>query len=110
MHLLKRHLSECNEVAKKKQIKALKSELTQVKETMRIMQKENKIYTSCKDTNMKTGSKKHGSYKIKIAESGFANVYCHMTSLPGCSEGGWTLVMKIYGLKVRLDLKKRNDA
>ena len=27
--------------------------------------------------------------------------YCQMTSLPGCVGGGWTLVMKIDGNKVR---------
>ena len=28
------------------------------------------------------------------------NVYCHMTKIPGCDKGGWTLVMKIDGNKV----------
>ena len=27
-------------------------------------------------------------------------VYCHMTEIPGCGHGGWTLVMKIDGTKV----------
>ena len=27
-------------------------------------------------------------------------VYCHMTEIPGCGNGGWTLVMKIDGTKV----------
>ena len=26
--------------------------------------------------------------------------YCHMTEIPGCGQGGWTLVMKIDGSKV----------
>ena len=45
---------------------------------------------------------KHGVYKIKSPSTfnGYSNVYCHMTSLPGCSGGGWTLVMKINGKKV----------
>ena len=29
------------------------------------------------------------------------HVYCHMTELPGCGSGGWTLVMKIDGTKVK---------
>ena len=28
-------------------------------------------------------------------------VYCHMTEIPGCGKGGWTLVMKIDGAKVK---------
>ena len=28
-------------------------------------------------------------------------VYCHMSELPGCGAGGWTLAMKIDGTKVR---------
>ncbi|XP_046852087.1 uncharacterized protein LOC124445407 [Xenia sp. Carnegie-2017] len=88
-----------NEIAKEVQIKALNSELRRISKKLRTIDQENKVYTSCKDVKSKTGSKKHGSYKIKIPEIGFANVYCHMTSLPGCSGGGWTLVMKIDGRK-----------
>ena len=29
------------------------------------------------------------------------NVYCHMTEIVGCGGGGWTLVMKLDGNKVR---------
>ena len=29
-------------------------------------------------------------------------VYCHMTALNGCGGGGWTLVMKMDGLKVNM--------
>ena len=45
---------------------------------------------------------KHGVYKIRSPSMvyGYSNVYCHMTSLPGCSGGGWTLAMKINGRKV----------
>ena len=28
--------------------------------------------------------------------------YCHMTEIPGCGQGGWTLVMKVDGRKVML--------
>ena len=33
-------------------------------------------------------------------------VYCHMTEISGCGSGGWTLVMKIDGNKVKIkDIK-----
>ena len=28
-------------------------------------------------------------------------VYCHMSKLPDCEAGGWTLVMKVDGHKVK---------
>ena len=31
-------------------------------------------------------------------------VYCHMTEISGCGSGGWTLVMKIDGNKVKIIL------
>lgn len=31
------------------------------------------------------------------------NVYCRMSKIPGCDEGGWTLVMKIDGNKVMIE-------
>ena len=31
-------------------------------------------------------------------------VYCHMTEISGCGSGGWTLVMKIDGSKVKIIL------
>ena len=34
-------------------------------------------------------------------DSGKVQVYCHMTDIPGCGGGGWTLVMKINGSKVQ---------
>ena len=33
-------------------------------------------------------------------------VYCHMTEIPGCGSGGWTLVMKIDGTKVKIILSQ----
>ena len=30
--------------------------------------------------------------------------YCHMTEMSGCGSGGWTLVMKIDGSKVKIIL------
>ena len=35
-------------------------------------------------------------------------VYCHMTEIPGCGSGGWTLVMKINGTKVNSILYSDN--
>ena len=33
-------------------------------------------------------------------------VYCHLTEISGCGLGGWTLVMKIDGNKVKIILYK----
>ncbi|XP_046857622.1 uncharacterized protein LOC124451035 [Xenia sp. Carnegie-2017] len=88
-----------NEIAKEKQINALKKDLIQISKTLKIVEQENEHYASCKDVKKKTGSTKPGSYKIKYPANGFTNVYCHLTSLPGCSGGGWTLTMKISGHK-----------
>lgn len=42
-----------------------------------------------------------GSYCIRANSSAkYANVFCHMTPIHGCGDGGWTLVMKIDGHKV----------
>ena len=31
-------------------------------------------------------------------------VYCHMTEIAGCGSGGWTLLMKMEGNKVKIPL------
>ena len=69
------------------------------------LQEENKIYSSCKSALDTVSNLKHGVYKIRSPSivNGYSNVYCHMTSLPGCSGGGWTLVMKINGRKETFD-------
>ena len=36
-------------------------------------------------------------------------VYCHMTEIPECGSGGWTLVMKIDGYKVKIILYLPNN-
>ncbi len=36
-----------------------------------------------------------------------ARTYCQMTSLEGCAGGGWTMVMKIDGSKVKDNLRHR---
>ncbi len=30
------------------------------------------------------------------------DVYCHMSEISGCGQGGWTLVMKVDGDKVEI--------
>ena len=35
-------------------------------------------------------------------------VYCHMTEISGCGSGGWTLVMKMGGNKVKIILYRNN--
>ena len=43
---------------------------------------------------------KNGFYRIRDSSNGTTKTYCQMTSLKGCSGGGWTLVMKTDGRKV----------
>ena len=45
---------------------------------------------------------KSGIYTISDGENGEMKVYCQMSSVAGCSGGGWTMVMKIDGSKVRI--------
>lgn len=33
------------------------------------------------------------------------SIFCHLTDIPGCGGGGWTLVMKTDGSKVHLTSK-----
>lgn len=43
----------------------------------------------------------NGVYKLQNNNSlEQYKVYCHMAEIPGCGEGGWTLVMKMYGKQV----------
>ena len=45
----------------------------------------------------------NGVYKLKNNDSlEEYQVYCHMTEISGCGSGGWTLVMKIDGSKVKI--------
>ena len=42
-----------------------------------------------------------GSFFIRAkSPTRYAHVFCHMTPIPRCGDGGWTLVMKIDGNKV----------
>ena len=42
-----------------------------------------------------------GPYRIRVnSPAKIASVFCYMTPIPGCGDGGWTLVMKIDGHKV----------
>ena len=45
---------------------------------------------------------KNGPYRVKTLgiNNGVTDVYCQMTSLQGCSGGGWTMALKIDGKKV----------
>lgn len=44
-------------------------------------------------------SRSDKAYPLKL-ESETIPVYCHLTSLGTCGDGGWTLVMKVNGSKV----------
>ena len=35
-----------------------------------------------------------------LMDSREIQIYCHMTDIPGCGSGGWTLAMKLDGSKV----------
>ena len=47
-------------------------------------------------------NKGSGVYNISVGNNEVIKAYCQMTSVSGCSGGGWTLVMKINGASVRL--------
>ncbi|CAB3989060.1 Hypothetical predicted protein [Paramuricea clavata] len=85
----------------RKDLTESKAKISDLSSKLLKLEEENKIYSSCKSALEKIGNAKHGVYKIKSLSVayGYSNVYCHMTSMPGCSGGGWTLVMKINGKK-----------
>ena len=48
-------------------------------------------------------SSPNGVYNLQEnSNSDSYRVYCHMSDLPGCYGGGWTLVLKVDGSKVSL--------
>ncbi|CAB4001209.1 Hypothetical predicted protein, partial [Paramuricea clavata] len=58
------------------------------------------LFPSCKELLKKNSSLSNGTYKLRNNESlEDYSVYCHMTEIPGCGTGGWTLVMKVDGNK-----------
>ncbi|KAL9980366.1 hypothetical protein ACROYT_G008941 [Oculina patagonica] len=56
---------------------------------------------SCKEIYETDRLAESGAYSVYPdgANGTKIEVYCHMTIIPGCGEGGWTLVMKIDGTK-----------
>ena len=51
---------------------------------------------------------RNGVYKLKCNTTVEQYlVYCRMTEIPGCGPGGWTLVMKIDGKKVKMIKPKK---
>lgn len=55
---------------------------------------------SCKEIWQKTKIRVDGTFYIRAnPPSQYAHVFCHMTPIAGCGDGGWTLVMKINGNK-----------
>ncbi|KAL9985310.1 hypothetical protein ACROYT_G007699 [Oculina patagonica] len=55
---------------------------------------------SCKDIWENSRIRVDGSFYLRAdSPSEHAHVFCHMTPIPGCGDGGWTLVMKIDGNK-----------
>jgi hypothetical protein len=57
----------------------------------------------------------NGIYNLEVKDSlEKYRVYCHMTEIPGCGQGGWTLAMKIDGNRVKRRIffqaeKRRNS-
>ena len=51
---------------------------------------------------------KNGFFRIRNSSSGYTKTYCEMTSLTGCTGGGWTLVMKTDGTKV-CNIERKNN-
>ena len=63
------------------------------------------VYTCCQHprfvTNFPYSNFNNGIYYLRANDSSQKYpVYCHMTAIPGCGKGGWTLVMKTNGSKV----------
>ncbi|CAH3175881.1 unnamed protein product [Porites lobata] len=55
---------------------------------------------SCKEIWKKTNIRVDGTFYIRTGlPSRYEEVFCHMTPINGCGDGGWTLVMKIDGKK-----------
>ena len=52
------------------------------------------------DTRFFCRNATNGFYHINDSSNRYTKTYCQMTSLTGCSGGGWTLVMKTDGRKV----------
>ena len=48
------------------------------------------------------------AYDLSL-EGGKTSVYCHMDDIPGCGSGGFTMIMKIDGTKVRNYDRKKAD-
>ncbi|XP_028408175.1 uncharacterized skeletal organic matrix protein 5-like [Dendronephthya gigantea] len=59
-----------------------------------------KEFKSCKEIlKSQSNNTASGVYKISVGSNEVMNVYCQMSSVSGCSGGGWTMVMKIDGSK-----------
>ncbi|XP_028411790.1 uncharacterized protein LOC114534527 [Dendronephthya gigantea] len=54
-------------------------------------------HSSCKQIWMSQSNRGSGVYQIIVGRNQLMNVYCRMSSISGCSGGGWTMVMKIDG-------------
>ncbi|CAB3985909.1 Hypothetical predicted protein, partial [Paramuricea clavata] len=58
------------------------------------------LLSSCKELLQRNRSLNNGVYQLQNTGSlEQYQVYCHMTELSGCGQGGWTLVMKMDGNK-----------
>ncbi|XP_028416369.1 uncharacterized skeletal organic matrix protein 5-like isoform X1 [Dendronephthya gigantea] len=77
-------------------ITKISHELTKLKkDVQRLTCKE---FKSCKEIfDNQRNNTASGVYEISDGSNQVMNVYCQMSSVSGCSGGGWTMVMKIDG-------------
>ena len=59
----------------------------------------NSYFVGIFHSNFRFRSPENKAYMLQT-DNGRIPVYCHMTGIDGCGDGGWTLVMKIDGNKV----------
>ncbi|CAB4021554.1 Hypothetical predicted protein, partial [Paramuricea clavata] len=68
---------------------------------------DRQLLSSCKELLETNRSLTSGNYRLQNKDSHAKyDVYCHMTEISGCGKGGWTLVMKVNGIKKTF----RNDS
>jgi hypothetical protein len=74
-------------------------------ELLRILFLVSKLhYMNCAFVTFRNST--NGVYNLKSISTGeYYDVYCHMTDIGTCGGGGWTLVMKLDGNKVKKGLQ-----
>ncbi|CAB3977854.1 Hypothetical predicted protein [Paramuricea clavata] len=69
-------------------------------QTTQMLTTNQEMASSCKELLQRNRSLSNGVYHLQNTDSlEQYQVYCHMTELSECGQGGWTLVMKVDGNK-----------